>query len=350
MELDRRRFLQATLFSAAGVAVLDGGIASVIPPALADTVDYVDVADGTLLAMQGTSALLATSGTPEWYDLSGVNIWRGAYGLAPSALQVGDNLLVKTVDGTPVGAWSNLTRAKGLVASGGPTPTVQDFVTTQIANLAEASWYGSDNEPTAPAPTISPGDYLDVIGLTTPTGVVATRVQYISSSSLPISPDNDAVDTVIETVNGNCIYNYTGQTTWYCCGGTCGAPRCGACNPSNNNGLAWPALDSGCSGCSTSCCNCSVGCKNQVYLSCGAKVVVTDSCSGTTKTCVVATCGPAQNQPVIGCSRVCGNCSQKQRVNIIDLTKANFTRFYDPLSVGCFECKVSCVLTVPGPC
>src|SRR5690606_7696304 len=56
---------------------------------------------------------------------------------------------------------------------------------------------------------------------------------------------------------------------------------------------AWPAMDS-CGCCSSRCCDCSVGCKDQVRIACGKDVTVVDPCSGRSRIVYIADCGPCQ--------------------------------------------------------
>ncbi len=107
MEFGRRELLQAALFGTAGIAVAGAGPALTAPAAADPIEDGVDVAQGTLLSVQGSVASLQLALGVQAFDLANANVWRGAYDLAPATLQVGDDLMVKTVAGTAVAAWSN---------------------------------------------------------------------------------------------------------------------------------------------------------------------------------------------------------------------------------------------------
>ncbi len=92
-----------------------------------------------------------------------------------------------------------------------------------------------------------------------------------------------------------------------------------------------------CGSCSRSCCDCSSGCRNQVYLSCNSQVMVKDLCTGTSRQITIVDCGPNQNQY---CTAGCGwpDCL-RYSTPIIDLTRPTFAWFHDPAQ-GCFSCEV----------
>jgi hypothetical protein len=350
MELHRRQLLQAAILGAAGVSIAGVG-SGLSAPALADsTDDGIDVTEGTLVSLQGSVAVIQQGLDLVQYDLSNANVWRGAYDLSPSALVPGDEVMVKTVASTAVAAWSNLSRARGLLLTVGQEPTVQaNGAVVPLLGLDTASWFDALNEPSGPI-TLNLGDRVDVIGLETPTGLLANRIQVAAAAPDPAPVYNtvDDDDGVV-AVAQNCIYTYGGVATWFSCDSSISRCRT-ACNPGSGYGCAWPALDSVCSGCTVSCCNCSKNCKNQVYLSCGKQVTVIDKCSAKTLKVTIVECGPHQNG---ACGQYCcRRCTNKCKSDIVDLTKAAYTKFYEPgpNGTGCFEAKAQVVVTVPGTC
>src|SRR5690606_6006927 len=126
--------------------------------------------------------------------------------------------------------------------------------------------------------------------------------------------------------------------------------RCGTCSTTRSDQAAWPAMDS-CGCCSSRCCDCSVGCKDQVRIACGKDVTVVDPCSGRSRIVYIADCGPCQKASCAGCSpevcgRSCSNCGITRYTPVIDLTKPTFIAFgYDPAVRGCFPCTVR--VTIP---
>jgi hypothetical protein len=241
-------------------------------------------------------------------------------------------------------AWANLTRVQGLIqhdmdngyrilVAGLENPGINIIVDKQrtvfentVSNNKE--WAGT---------RLPEGAFIDVIGLRLEDGsILGTLIYYVE-------PGLDLVKTEKSPKENNSIsplatYGYYGYASWFDC--PTGAGRCGTCNTSRSDQAAWPAMDSSCSDCSYYCCNCSRGCKNQVYLSCGASVSVYDFCEDRWMTVNIADCGPHQ---IDLCSRTCADCLGYQ-TPVIDLTKPTFARFYNPAYRGCFSAYAETIL------
>jgi hypothetical protein len=308
----------------------------------------VDVLEGTLRSRAGTQVTISdATGAIRVVDLANASIWRGAYGQKPSALQLGDDVLVRLDGGVPSSAWSNLTRVKGTVngASGSTASVVVGQDAATVLGLDGAKWVDASANAIAPRQP-SAGSWIDVIGLATSSGTVATLATYLSPTDLAdsgaVSP---SVAVVAAPLANYCTYTYSGKVTWYSCSG----PRCsGGCNPGSSNGVAWPALDSGCSPCSFTCCNCSNTCLKQVHMSCGDTVNIIDACKSKSLGCVISDCGPNQNG--LCATSACGKCKSTKLAPVADLTKASFTKFYDPATYGCFEGSAKVTILCPGCC
>lgn len=251
--------------------------------------------------------------------------------------------------------WTNLTRVQGkVIGSQGDEYILQtnNYRTSQneivIRTLHETRLNeGITGIPVDKRRPIEEGDSIDAIGEFTPDGLKATLVYHHSKSFSPsnVSTQQEPEEQVVtDSDTGITSIIYSGTATWFDC--ATGAGRCG-CNASSSTECAWPAMDSGCDCCSFDCCNCSKGCRGQVYLSCGNLVTVTDrswlNCSSATSiTATIADCGPCQQGNCGGCSPVvCGRRCPDCRGHItpvVDLTKPTFTRFYDPTLRGCFSC------------
>ena len=154
----------------------------------------------------------------------------------------------------------------------------------------------------------------------------------------------NATETIVDPEAATCYKIYYGYAAWFNCPN--GAGRCGTCSTSRSDQGAWPAMDT-CGCCTWTCCDCSKGCKNQIYASCGKDVLVRDPwCTGRSATVYIADCGPCQQGNCGGCSSLCGrkcgppNC-YTDYTPVIDLTKPTFARFRDPdAGWGCFPCSV----------
>lgn len=273
--------------------------------------------------------------------------------------QIGDDVLIRLVKatGTTVRAWANLTRVRGTILStiqGGyairlstksPTSSETELIITPDTESANMlSGIKMRGVPTLPNET-----YVDAIGLKLPTGIHATKVTYVLPGN-PVSTPKDALalSQALPLLASSlcCSPTYQGHATWFDCGD--GAGACETCNTSNDAQLAWPELASGCSGCTSTCCDCSSGCENQVSLSCGDYVTVDSPCNGVSQVCAIADCGPDQ---VSLCSYGCGGapCGDDWSPPIVDLTKPTFAVFYDPSVYGCFGATAK-VPSICNPC
>lgn len=182
---------------------------------------------------------------------------------------------------------------------------------------------------------------LDIIGEAIPEGVRASRIELIPVAGEYLVDTPEEESRVEHAPDGPySIYTYTGYASWFNC--PTGAGRCGSCNTSRSDQCAWLALDT-CGSCSWSCCDCSRGCKNQIYLWCGKDVKVIDLCQSKSRTVYIADCGPNQ---ISYCSRRCNDCKGRTSP-VIDLTRPTFAYFYDPATRGCFSCKVEVTVLSP---
>ncbi len=261
---------------------------------------------------------------------------------------------VATPSGTALRVWSNLNRNQGLVTK--VTPSGYVLLTTGLhasgvelfVQVTEATLLAAgDGSPLGLDPRmIQPDDHLDVIGESNADGLHATLIWPIKAklAALP-EPQVLAASAAAGPVEplAPCTFQYRGYAGWFNC--STGAGRCGTCNTSSSAQTAWPALDS-CGCCSPTCCDCSTGCKNQIRLSCGAQVRVSDSCSTKSRTATVVDCGPCQKANCAGCSpnlcgRTCSACGRTDVSPVVDLTRPTFAYFYDPATRGCFPCLAS---------
>jgi hypothetical protein len=348
LRLHRRRFLQGAALGAATVP---------LTPALAagaQAREEPQITGGRLVSLSRSGTLVVEdAGRRRTVQLNGASsVWKGGENLA-TALRPGDDLMVRwlAAEGLALRVWSNLTRVEGRVISAGQSRLVLRFerpnrkhydVAVEVARDAlfgDFTTQGLGNRH-----TVSKGMYVDAIGEALPDGRIRATLLYTHDPSAgpaaaePEPPAQAPAEGDVTTLAST----YGGNATWFYCG--TGAGRCGTCSTSRSDQAAWPAMDT--CGCCNGCCDCSRGCKNQVYLRCGGAASVTSVCNSRTKTVYVADCGPCQRANCGGCSpdlcgRACSDCRGSTGV-VIDLTRPTFAAFgYDPAVRGCFSCTVS---------
>lgn len=302
--------------------------------------DEIDVVEGILVEATANMLKLDIEGESRTFSLTNKStFWRGGE-TDISKFQVDDSVMVRFNKNFVVErAWANLDRVQGWIESSlkngyrvrvsrGEKPEVDIFIDerTVFENIVSQS-------KERVGINLSKGTFIDVIGLRLGDTLLGTLFFYNDPHQKKVE-----VEKVSEEVNSHyplTTYTYVGYASWFNCPN--GAGRCGTCRTYRSDQAAWPAMDSGCSSCSWTCCNCSKGCKNQVYLSCGNSVSVYDYCGSKTMTVYIADCGPNQ---ISLCSRNCQDC-RGYISPVIDLTKTTFAKFYDPATRGCFSCRVT---------
>jgi hypothetical protein len=287
------------------------------------------------------------------------SFWKGGE-ITPYALAKGDEVMIRALvpRGLALRVWSNLSRVGGVVvrvAEKGYVLGVSDLHTSEgelMLEISERTLFGdymTHSSIGKDKGVISEGDYLDAIGERIPEGLRTTLVYHHAergtSRHQPVPQVEVAGQKRISPEYTK--YYYLGYAGWFNC--PTGAGRCGTCSTSSSRQTAWPALDT-CGCCSWNCCDCSKGCKNQVYLWCGKWMEVSDICQGKTRWVYIVDCGPCQKANCGGCSpelcsRQCSDCRGYYGA-VIDLTKPTFAWFYDPAYRGCFSCLVE--VTVYG--
>ncbi|MEW6406415.1 MAG: hypothetical protein AB1649_31915 [Chloroflexota bacterium] len=331
----------------------------------------------TLVAQQGLEEIRIISGTlanlgEGWLEIrqeerpmrlfinGDTTFWKGGES-SPHALMKGDDLMIKALAprGLALRVWSNLTRVKGRVnrveknryvlrVSDLHTPQAELMLEVSERTIYEDAMTGNLKGKSDGA--ISEGDYLDAIGEQISEGLRATLVYLYHAQPATFRPETvpQVRAAQLEPFGPYCTYTYSGYASWFNC--STGAGRCETCNTSRSDQAAWPALDT-CGCCSPSCCDCSKGCKDQIYLWCGKDVTVLDLCQGWSRTVYIADCGPCQKANCAGCSpetcgRQCSDCRGYVGA-VIDLTRPTFAYFYDPASRGCFSCDVKATVLCP---
>lgn len=346
--IHRRQLLQAAALGIAGGAVGLGKGSADATTATASS--GMDVTEAPLRAVgQGWLDLERTDGPSRFLISPGTSFWRGGE-VSLSSLREGDDVMVRfdVRSGLALRAWANLTRAKGrvldfssdklIIQSGEPHKSESEIpILVRPAAIFE----------TGSLQDLSAGNYVDVIGSALDETVQATRIFATRGPVRPPSrrPGPDSRRPV-DLGNGLlvCECDYSGHATWFDCGN--GAGACATCSTSNSNQCAWPAMGTGCSCCSTSCCDCSRGCMDQELKSCGNQVSVYDQCSSNSRGVFIADCGPCQKSNCGSCSPEvcnlqCTNCSGDFSPVVIDLTKPTFATFYNPDTIRCFDCLVT---------
>jgi len=353
--LSRRRLLQAAVMgvsaAALGAKVGDGAAGE------SSYGDEVEIVSGRLLQRGDEWLDIEQGERPRRVPLTqGTTFWKGG-ATGPLALTQGDDVMARLARPSVAASrvWSNLSRRQGRVTK--ITPSGYVLITTALhapgvellVQVTEATLLAAgDGSPLGlDWRIIEPDDYLDVIGESISDGLRATLVWPTRAKSVPTSqPATLEAPAATPRPVGPlalCTYQYRGYAGWFDC--PTGTGRCRTCSTSSSAQTAWPAFDS-CGCCNPNCCDCSTGCKNQIRISCGAQVRVSDSCSGRLRTVTVVTCGPCQRANCGGCapdlcSRPCSDCGRTDVSPVVDLTRPTFAYFYDPALRGCFPCVAS---------
>jgi hypothetical protein len=351
----RRDFLSAAALGAA-TYVAAGPTASFASASdgLISTAN-IDAFEGVLRGFaQGTFEIDTGYGVRQVVALASSTFWKGGE-TSWNSFALGDSVLVRTVDGQLDRAWANLTRLRGQVVSGGSsgnlTVALDDSGNEKVVVAAPntASFVDSFTA-TVGRVSLPPTTGIDVIGLQTPTGLVASVIGYGLPGATPVQSPQPS-PTITQAVAAApdvlmCTYTYNHFASWFTCG--TGLGRCGTCNTSNSSQCAWPSQET-CGCCTSSCCDCDHGCVTLAVAGCGHHVQVTDACSSKYRDTVIADCGPCLS--TCGCSgtSVCGHtcslCGKSRTHPVVDLTKPTFAVFRDPASFGCFPAAVS--VTIP---
>lgn len=363
--ITRRQFLQSVVMGVTAVHLTPLMRAAQAGP----EAEEIEIIGGTLAALgDGWLEVEEEDHLRRLSTTGDTAFWKGGES-TPNTLIRGDEILIRSLAPyeRALHVWSNLTRVTGKV-----TRIEKDGYVLQVGDLhqyqAELLLVVNDrtlvgNPMTDIVPTskdirgkdnrlILEGDYLDVIGEGIAEGIRGTTVILYPARSIAsrpkTAPTQGPDEKMIDPVTQACTSVYEGYAPWFNC--ATGAGRCLTCNISNSNQCAWPALDA-CGCCSSSCCDCSKGCKLQEYASCGVGLTVKDLCSTKRRIAYIADCGPCQKANCAGCSpdlcsRTCGppNCTTRT-TPILDLTKPTFTYFRNPdAGWGCFPCRVSITL------
>ncbi|MGH7862026.1 MAG: hypothetical protein ACREOS_07250 [Candidatus Dormibacteraceae bacterium] len=358
----RRRFLQRAVMGALAVPLTPSLLNPLVPSEQGGKPN-IEIISGILAASSMSSVDITTNGQHRRITLAtNAAIWKGGE-TTPASLRNGDDVMIRIVNpaGTAVRLWANLSRVRGVVVgwdkggyvvqTGGNGTPKQNL----LLELSPQATFGdaANYAVTGANPSLAIGFGVDAIGEQIPGGIRATLLYFAPGSpsgpALPQKPRTDGTAKIQRVSNGPltmCYYSYNGYASWFDCAN--GAGRCTTCDTSNQYQLAWPALDT-CGCCSVTCCDCSKNCVNQVYLSCGSHVNVSDACSSNKLGCTVVSCGPCQEANCSGCTPArcgasCSDCAGYTN-NIVDLTKPTFAYFYDPATRGCFSCSVNTTVT-----
>jgi hypothetical protein len=307
----RRQFLQRAVL---GAAALSFGVAAKPSAAFADGTPAAlapdRVFEGDLVAVRGSTLVVQTAnGERQVTAAPGLSAWRGQNTSLDSLTQGADTLVRLDDSGAADGVWIDLDRVVGEIRDrAGDAYEVQlRDGTTREVSLAGDLVSGR---------AIPVGWTVDVIGTHAGNDLRGSRLVVATAPNTDSPGGFQPLD-----------YVYEGHATWFNC--STGAGRCGTCNTGRNNQIAWPALDT-CGACSSSCCDCSRTCVNQVHLSCGrGNIDVRDLDNNRlAQGLVIVDCGPNQN------SLCGGSCGRR----VVDLTRPTFTRFANP-TVGCFAAR-----------
>ena len=353
----RRRLLQQ-MTGALGVWIVWRGFSRFASPPIERyaPAGTVEVLTGILVERQADRLILAHA-DKLWQIIvdTSTTLWKGGE-RELDALQIGDEIMARgwgeagTSTLRALRLWANLTRVHGIVVEtsnsywrvrgGQRHGEEEEYEITWRSLPQRMDFHGGDPSPEAVL-DIREGDFVDIIGESLGPHVVnATRVARIPPGMKePLSSYPQEAVRIIRT-QGSCTYVYQGHARWFNC--SAGAGRCRTCDPANSAQAAWPAMDR-CGSCAWNCCDCSRGCRNQVYLACGYSVMVKDLCTGTARQITIVDCGPNQVQY---CTAGCGwpDCL-RYSTPIIDLTRPTFAWFgYDPAQRGCFSCEVRVTL------
>lgn len=347
IQMSRRHFLQS--------AVMGIAIASIPTLRAWERGDHpdeeIEIVGGTLCFVNERQ-LEIYDGDKYWNVQIGgdTSFWKGDETSFRSLIQ-GDNIMVKLKNRVALRVWANLVRVQGVIAGfckNGFILKIWRRCSIDKEILIETGdftrWEGIlFSESLDELKKAGTEIYLDIIGEEISEGVRASLIHlvpYMDKSPINTLNQESRVERLPE--GPYCTYVYTGYASWFDC--PTGAGRCGSCNISQSNQCAWPALDT-CGSCSWNCCDCSRGCKDQIYLWCGKDVQVIDLCQNRSRIVYIADCGPCQNCSWL-CSRRCNDC-RGFTSPVVDLTKPTFAYFYDPATRGCFSCQVKVTVLCP---
>lgn len=325
--------------------------------------DDIEVVEGRLVMITSIELELDVEGKIKTFFITEkTTFWRGGE-TNISRFKLGDTVMIRFNKNSFVErAWANLTRVQGkiqhsiengyrIIVAGNINRGVNIVIDKQRTILACSANNNELNElaKTHLLENLQEGTFIDVIGIRLEDGSILGTL--ISTDELIIgqakSEQNSDANSCIppsqnpikdDSVSPQFVYSYTGYATWYDCPDpiTGSKGRCGTCSTSRSDQAAWPSMDLSCSGCTTSCCSCSNGCKNQVTLPCDWIISFYDYCGDRWGGAYIADCGPHQ---ISLCSRTCGDC-MGYASPIIDLTKPTFAKYYDPAYRGCFSTYV----------
>jgi hypothetical protein len=318
----------------------------------------IDAFEGRLAALTPTTVDLELTNGTKRLGLSPTSTFWRAGEVSADNLRLGDALLVRVRSGDVLRGWSNLTRLHGLVLrAAGLTFELQaadlhaHSTFTAKVSITPLTAFEDFYSGRALAPTpIRQGMAVDVVGMRTEGGVLATSIAIARPDAVPTTrPTPGPARTSRQTLGPLtlCTYQYYGYASYFDC--PTGAGRCATCNTGSSTQLAWPALDYSCNCCSSSCCDCSNGCMNQEYASCGDGVTVVDSCNSRSRNFSIVDCGPCQRDSgcqycsVDLCVRSCSDCYGRSTA-VVDLTKPSFAVWYDPAYQQCFSCLAQITL------
>lgn len=357
--LSRRNFLSSAALGAAYVAArppISFASSGVSPSVAPVSTANVDAFEGVLRSFSKGTFEIETGGVvSQVVALSGSTFWKGGE-TSGDRFSVGDSVLVRTVNGQLDRAWANLIQASGTVVAGGSDGVriaLDDHGTNQLAvALPSTTDFRDVFTGQATRVALPPSTSVNVVGLETPSGLVASAIRYQLPGAQPqLQPTQPSV-TVTQAVSASpdvlmCTFTYNHFVSFFSC--PTGQGACGTCNTSNSSQCAWPAQDTcGCCAHNGCGCDCAHGCVTLAIAGCGHHVNVTDACSGKVRDTVIADCGPCMNS--CGCSlNVCGHvcdlCGLSRTHPIVDLTKPTYSIFRDPSQVMCFPAKVQ--VTIP---
>lgn len=353
--LSRRNFLSAAALGAAYVAAGPAASLASADPQPVST-ENLDAFEGELLAFsKGTFEVETDGSVRQVVALGGSTFWKGGE-TSWDGFSVGDTVLVRTVNGQLDRAWANLIQRTGFVLSGSSdvvTIALDDNGTDRLAvSLPSSTDFRDAFTGQATRVTLPPTTSVNVVGLETPDGLVASAIRYGLPGAVPqtTTPTQPSV-TVSRAVSASpdvqmCTYTYNHFASLF----ACPPSACGTCSTSNSSQCAWPAQDvcNCCNGVNGCACDCVHGCLTLAIAGCGHHVQVTDACNGKYRDTVIVDCGPCMSNcgcPTNVCGHVCNYCGLSRTHPIVDLTKPTFSIFYDPSKVMCFPAKVA--VTIP---
>lgn len=350
--LNRRQVLQAAVLGLAASALARPDWAAAAGRQ-AESVAEIDAFEGILTARSSDAIEIKLADELRTVPIGdAARYWKGAESSA-AALSDGDNVLVRTVNGKIDYIWANLVSVEGSVAQS--TKTGSLIVSSTDASAVEVVINGRTRFESALEGTFSasesllPGTHVHVSGLDLGGYVAASLVTFSLGEAKRSAKARSGPERVQRVKDRDraplAILTYTGIASYFICG--TGAGRCGQCNTSNSAQCAWPAWDS-CGCCTSTCCDCSRGCKNQDRRAgrCGKLVTVHDLCADRARNITIVDCGPCQSTACAQCTVVCGHrstCGSISRVAaIVDLTRPTFVAFgYNPTTRSSFPCNAT---------